>query len=104
MCSRRADVGGVDGVPAAGAVGVGGGTDVFRVRAERLVLRFPEEEHRCLENVPAPEPDFKAGRTRELLPRPGPGGHVEGEGHVDEFALRPPKREKSTYGREPERI
>eukprot|EP00969_Alexandrium_andersonii_P060444 2661484-Alexandrium_andersonii.AAC.1 len=50
---------------------------------------FPEETRRRLENAPAPEQDLESGRAWELLARPGPGGHVENEGHVDEFALRP---------------
>eukprot|EP00969_Alexandrium_andersonii_P296166 13089252-Alexandrium_andersonii.AAC.1 len=60
----RADIGGADDAPAAGAVGLAEGPEVPRAHVERLILGFPEEEHGSLDNAPAPEPHVEAGRAR----------------------------------------
>eukprot|EP00969_Alexandrium_andersonii_P179637 7940528-Alexandrium_andersonii.AAC.1 len=85
----HADICRVGDVPTAWAVGFADATDALGIHGQRLVLGYPEEEHRCLENAPAPEPDVETEQTRELLPGPSPGGHVEVEGNVGQLALRP---------------
>eukprot|EP00969_Alexandrium_andersonii_P133969 5925929-Alexandrium_andersonii.AAC.1 len=67
----HADIGRVDDVPTAGAVSLVEGADALRIHGERLVLGFPEKEHRRLEHIPAPEPRRNWADTE--APE-GPGG------------------------------